>query len=284
MATLFVATHPERAIALVVSARAPAGTTRRTTPSRPTQSLEAEMAFWDAIGTSCGARSSPRKYLEEAFAPSADDAAAVAWLADYMRNAASPGAVNAFSRMNAGIDVRSALPAIHVPTLVLARDDDLDVPMLETKWMAEQIRGARFVSFPGNEHYIFFGNQGELLDEIERFVAEVRGDEADLDRVLATVMFTESSTRPRPRRSWAKGMGDLVERHHGLVRAMLGRFRGRRSTPPATASWPPSTVQRGPCAAPRRSARRSRSSGSRSEPASIPARSSRSQGRSAGSP
>src|SRR4029453_19653550 len=102
-----------------------------------------------------------------------------------------PGAANAFAEMNRLIDVRWALPAIHVPTLVMARDDDLDFQIDETKWIADQIRGARFVSFPGNEHYIFFGNQDELLDEIERFVAEVRSDEADLDRMLATVMFTD---------------------------------------------------------------------------------------------
>jgi class 3 adenylate cyclase len=135
--------------------------------------------------------------------------------------------VNAFSRMNARIDVRSALPAVHVPTLVLARDDDLDVPMAETKWMAEQIRGARFLSFPGDDHYIFIGNQGELLDEIERFVAEVRGEEANLDRQLATVLFTDivDSTATAAELG-DRGWRTLVERHHGLVRALLGRFRG----------------------------------------------------------
>jgi class 3 adenylate cyclase len=170
-----------------------------------------------------------RQYLAEAFAPShAGDAQLVAWLADYMRNAASPGAVHAFSRMNSGIDVRSALPAIHSPTLVLARDGDQDVPFAETKWMAEQIKEARFVSFPGDDHYIFIGNQDELLDEIERFVAEVRGQEADLDRVLATVMFTDIvGSTAKAVELGDKGWRDLVERHHGVVRALLGRFRGR---------------------------------------------------------
>ena len=84
----------------------------------------------------------------------------MAWLADYMRNAASPGAVNALSKMNRAIDVRSALPAIHVPTLVLARDDDIEYPVEETKWMADRIHGAGFVSVPGNDHYLFFGRAG----------------------------------------------------------------------------------------------------------------------------
>ena len=151
MATLFAATHPERSIALVLFGTAACWNNALDYPfRRPTHEHEAELAsFTGASGSAVGREELARQYLEEAFAPSyGDDSQLVAWLADYMRNAASPGAVNAFSRMNAGIDVRSALPAIHVPTLVLARDDDLDVPMAETKWMAEQIRGARSCPSP----------------------------------------------------------------------------------------------------------------------------------------
>ncbi len=89
-----------------------------------------------------GTKTLASEYLGDNFAPSlANDEQTVAWLADYMRNAASPGAANAFSRMNHAIDVRSALPAIHVPTLVLARDGDRVFPMEETKWIADRIRG-----------------------------------------------------------------------------------------------------------------------------------------------
>jgi class 3 adenylate cyclase len=129
--------------------------------------------------------------------------------------------------MNRGIDVRAALPAIHVPTLVLARDQDPCFPVAETRWMAQQIRGAHFVSFPGVDHFFWVGDQDQLLDEIERFVAQVRGDEADLDRILATVMFTDivGSTAKSAElgdRAWR----ELVEQHHGTVRSLLGRFRG----------------------------------------------------------
>jgi class 3 adenylate cyclase len=93
--------------------------------------------------------------------------------------------------------------------------------------MAQQIRGAHFVSFPGVDHFFWVGDQDQLLDEIERFVAQVRGDEADLDRILATVMFTDivGSTAKSAElgdRAWR----ELVEQHHATVRALLGRFRG----------------------------------------------------------
>jgi class 3 adenylate cyclase len=74
------------------------------------------------------------------------------------------------------------------------------------------------------------GRQEDLLDEIERFVAEVRGEEADLDRVLATVMFTDIvASTEKAAELGDKGWRDLVERHHGVVRAMLGRFRGNEA-------------------------------------------------------
>jgi class 3 adenylate cyclase len=129
--------------------------------------------------------------------------------------------------MNRGIDIRPALPAVHVPTLVLARDGDLLFTAEETRWMAAQIHGARFVSFPGVDHLFWAGNQDELVVEIERFVAEVGDDETDLDRVLATVMFTDIvGSTAKAAALGDRGWGDLVERHHGTVRALLGRFRG----------------------------------------------------------
>ena len=215
----------------------------------------------------------------------ADDEPTLAWLADYMRNAASPGAVNALSMMNRAIDVRSALPAIHVPTLVMARDGDLEYGVEETKWIADQIRGARFVSFPGDEHLFVMGRQEDLLDEIERFVATVRDDEADLDRVLATVMFTDMvGSTEKAAELGDKGWRDLVERHHGVVRAMLGRFRGKEVDTAgdgffATFDGPARGVR---CA--QAISEAVRDSGSRFAPACTRVRSRRSPGRSAASP
>ena len=229
MATLFAATYPERTVALILFGTSVCWNGAPDYPWRDRYGTQEEMeAFFEERERRWGTKPYAAEYIAESFAPPlANDEPTIAWLADYMRNAASPGAANAFARMNNAIDVRSALPAIHVPTLVMARDDDLDFSKAETEWIADHIRGARFVSFPGNEHYIFFGNQADLLGEIERFVSQVRSDEADLDRMLATVMFTDivDSTATAAELG-DRGWRDLVERHHGIVRAMLGRYRG----------------------------------------------------------
>ena len=232
MAMLFAATYPERTIALIAFGTSACWNNAPDYPYRSTDQELAEHEEWRRSGGSgCGERrSSPGTSSSRVVLPAARPTTSrlQAWLANYMRNAASPGAVSALSAMNRAIDVRSALPAIHVPTLVLARDGDLDYAMEETKWIADRIHGARFVSFPGNEHLFVMGRQDDLLDEIERFVAEVSGEEADLDRVLATVMFTDIvGSTEKAAELGDKGWGDLVERHHGVVRAMLGRFRGK---------------------------------------------------------
>ena len=231
MAMLFAATYPERTIGLALYGTSACWNNAPDYPfSVPSEKHDAEFAEFDVRRDQLwGTKELASEYLEESFAPAlAHDDATVTWLADFMRNAASPGAATALSMMNRSIDVRSTLPAIHVPTLVLARDEDPDYTLVETKWLADRIRGARFVSVPGNEHLFCMGRQEDLLDEIEAFVAQVRSEEADLDRMLATVMFTDIvGSTERAAQLGDKGWRDLVERHHGVVRAMLGRYRGK---------------------------------------------------------
>ncbi|MBI2238048.1 MAG: adenylate/guanylate cyclase domain-containing protein [Actinobacteria bacterium] len=220
LSILFAATYPERTIGLVLFGTSP----------RQVGGTEAEhREYVEDVDRSWGTVEFAKKQLRAWAAPSlADDDRMAQWLASYLRRAASPSAAIALSQMNRGMDVRSALPAIHVPTLVLGRTGDLDFPIEDTRQMASDIPGARMVELPGIDHFFWVGDQDTLLGEIERFVKEVRDEEAELDRVLATVLFTDivSSTEK------AAALGDrawreLLEAHHRKVRALLGRFRGR---------------------------------------------------------
>lgn len=228
MATLFAATYPERTIALVLF-----GTSACWRPTIdypfPVPTDQQHERYVEEIEQMWGTREFAAQELRDWGAPTlANDDHTIGWLADYLRHAASPGAAIALERMNRDIDIRPALPAIHVPTLTLARDGDLLFTAEETKWMADQIRGARFVSLSGVDHFFWAGNQDELLVEIERFVAEVGDEETDLDRVLATVLFTDivDSTAQGAAlgdRAWA----EVRTQHDQIVRSNLVRFRGR---------------------------------------------------------
>jgi class 3 adenylate cyclase len=227
MATLFAATYPERTIALVLFGTSACWRPAADYPFSVATDDEHER-YIERIERIWGTREFAAQELQEWAAPTlANDDHTIGWLADYLRHAASPGAAIALERMNRGIDIRPALQAIHVPTLLLARDGDLLFTAEETRWMADRIHGARFVSFHGVDHFYWAGNQDELLGEIERFVSDVGHQEADLDRILATVMFTDIvGSTAKAAELGDRGWGNLVDRHHRAVRALLGRFRG----------------------------------------------------------
>ncbi len=159
-----------------------------------------------------------------------DDEAFVQWFGRLERASASPGAVLALMRANYEIDVRHVLPAIQAPTLILHRVGDRTVPVEAGRYLAQHIRGAKYVELPGDDHLLQAFDQETLdllIDEIEEFVTGARpGPEPD--RALVTVMFTDivSSTER------AVAVGDrrwreLLDGYVGLARRQLERFRGR---------------------------------------------------------
>jgi hypothetical protein len=217
MSLLFAATYPERAQALILYgsyARHPT-----LTPER----LEADS---DRINREWGTGG----YTLSTYMPDviADDAMR-RLAARRERQSASPSAAIAVLRMNSEIDASHLLPAIRMPTLVLHRTGDARVTIGAGREIAAQIPGAKIVELPGANHNFFAERDivQRIADEIEEFLTGSRS-EVEVDRVLATVMFTDivDSTKR------ASELGDrewrlLVDSHDGIVREQLARFRGR---------------------------------------------------------
>jgi class 3 adenylate cyclase len=130
--------------------------------------------------------------------------------------------------LNAQIDVTSVLPTIQVPTLVLHRASDLVVPVELGRQLAAQIPGARYIEYPEGDHGFWTGDTETLVGDIEEFVTGHRDNgSADLERILATVMFTDivDSTRQ------AAQVGDQqwrsrLDQHDTLARQTISRHRG----------------------------------------------------------
>lgn len=177
---------------------------------------------------SWGTEESARTILEAVELPVTEES--VRRHASWQRLSASPGDLIMLERMNAEIDVRNVLPAIHVPTLVLHRSGD--EPIAPARWMADEISGARFREAPGHIHMPYFGDSEFLLREIEDFLTGIHAAGGWLppepERALATVLFTDlvDSTEKAIQmgdRRW----GEILQQHHALVRQQLARFRGR---------------------------------------------------------
>src|ERR1041385_2407063 len=97
----------------------------------------------------------------------------------------SPSTGMALLRMYMASDLRAVLPAISVPSLVIARSQDA-TPFgpPQAKYIAERIPGAKYVEVPGRDPFIPAGDLDVIAGEIEEFVTGARqSDEAD--RVLA---------------------------------------------------------------------------------------------------
>jgi class 3 adenylate cyclase/pimeloyl-ACP methyl ester carboxylesterase len=158
-----------------------------------------------------------------------DEPEAQRWITKLYRYSNTPGGVVAFGRMWGATDVRSVLPAIHVPTAVVKREEDTVWGSAdEQQYITQRIAGARAVRVPGTDFPPFLGDLDATFAVIEDFLDSVRHEEAELDRVLATVMFTDivDSTVKAVElgdRRWK----ELVEQHHAHVRGFLARYRGR---------------------------------------------------------
>jgi class 3 adenylate cyclase len=163
----------------------------------------------------------------EIWAPSlARDERFCHWWANYLRLAASPGAAITVMKMNMEIDVRQVLPSVRVPTLIIHRAGDRVSRVEQARYLAAHIAGARLTELPGDDH-VTYVNGDQIIDEVEEFLTGTR-HEVEIDRVLATVLFTDivDSTER------AAELGDaewhrVLSRHDDLVRAELGRWRGR---------------------------------------------------------
>ena len=218
----FAATRPDHLAGLILFNAAPTWRWSADTPWARTEEQLEESFRW--VQANLGNASWTRRANPSLAADDAD----LPWFGRYERLAQAPGALYSEARRFADTDVRNVLPSIQIPTLVLHRRDAVEEPVDAGRYLAAHIPGARLEELPGADHYPWVGDQLPLIRAVERFLTTIRQEEAELDRVLATILFTDivGSTET------AAAMGDarwraLLARHDSAVRAMVSRYRGR---------------------------------------------------------
>ena len=97
----------------------------------------------------------------------------------------------------ADTDIRHVLPAVQAPTLVQdVADGSGFMPAEEGPFIAEHIPGAHFATMPDRAWWL----RPDGFEPFDRFLASLRAEEEEFDRVLATVLFTDivgSTTKAR---------------------------------------------------------------------------------------
>ena len=215
---LFAASHPARATALVL---ADASARLRHAAGYPGLSDEQIDARIET------ARQAGNAGFPEVVAPSlAGDAPFRRWYDRAARLNYRPADRVWRIETALNVDLRDALDAVRVPTLVITHRDRPNAD--QSQFLADHIDGARGVEVAGADRMPFALDSGALLDTVEEFLTG-RLPPVAVDRVLATVLFTDivNST------GQAATVGDrrwreLLGRHDALVGSEVERFRGQR--------------------------------------------------------
>lgn len=219
LAMLFAATYPGRVENLVLINTY----SKRVSSADHAPALSPE--FYEGFATQV-AEHWGEPIAVDLLAPGAD-AEFKRWWAASLRGSMSPAAARAMVAMNTAIDVREALPAIHVPTMVIHRTGDAGTPVEGGRFIAEHVEEASLLELPGTDHFPWMGDSEPILVAIEEFVTGERTGSVT-NQVLASMLFTDivSSTEKAARlgdREWTS----LLKTHDGIVAAEVSRHSGR---------------------------------------------------------
>jgi class 3 adenylate cyclase/pimeloyl-ACP methyl ester carboxylesterase len=213
IATLCAAAYPDRVTALILL------DAFITYSSSPETSWMPTPEEWEE-------RIAMRSTLAEGDVPDENERR---WFRRYVRASVGPGAHLAEIRRYLATDIRPILPSVHVPTLILQDADGTRVTSPEAgRYLHRHIGGSTLVEIPWKDQHHWYWGSDAIVSSVQRFLADVRDQEADFDRVLATILFTDivGSTK-RVAEVGDRPWGNLVQQHHATVRALLVRHKGQ---------------------------------------------------------
>lgn len=223
MCAMFAASHPERVTALILY-----GTFARIAHA-PDYEIGMPQGLLDGFIDELREHwpVPPEAMVRMIFPGAEDDPGFIEWMLRRSRFGASPKMAVSVMRLNTQLDIRSILPDVRVPTLVLHREGDAFVLPAWGRYLAERVPGARYVELEGADHSPFRGDLDAIVDEVEEFLTGTRGVH-EVDRALATVLFTDIvGSTERAAVEGDAGWGALLDRHDVLVSAAVERHRGR---------------------------------------------------------
>jgi len=223
VAALFAATYPDRTNALIwYSATARVA----DAPDHPWGMTPAEIdEVVDVAAATWGSEEHAVESLRHAGVDPDDLPGLAAFQARMNRLSCGPAAAREYYRIMSECDVRSVLPAIRAPVLIIDRASFDDRERAESEDVVSRIPDAVLDRLPAGPKSALIDPE-PLLASARSFLGVAEPREPS-NTVLATVLFTDivDSTRLQARdgdHRWK----DLAEQHHAVIRAELERFGG----------------------------------------------------------
>ena len=129
-------------------------------------------------------------------------------------------------RINRTYDIRSVLPTISAPTLVIHLEGNANIPPDHGRFIADSIPGARLVLLPGTDQVFLRNYATPVIDEVERFVTG--GISPFTDRVRAAILFTDIvDSTPMAASLGDEAWSARLDEHNALVKRQALAHGGR---------------------------------------------------------
>ena len=149
------------------------------------------------------------------------------WHAKWQRSVASPATMAENMDVLARLDARELLPNIRVPTLVMGRSHYALIPLEQSRFIADNIPGARFVELPGSDCGLMWERPELVLDAIEEFITGHRHGR-ELERKVLTILFTDIVDSTRRAAELGDGRWrEVLDRHDHAIREQVALYEGR---------------------------------------------------------
>src|SRR5205085_2693599 len=160
-----------------------------------------------------------------------DPAESERFLAEFERGACTPRMVRQIEESNFAMDVRSILPTISVPTLVMQCDGDPVVPVALGRYLGEHIPGARYTEIDGDFHGTWLVEDlAKLQPPFVEFLASIGLEEPRQPpaRVLATILFTDIvGSTERAAEMGDRGWRATLDKHDAIASERVTEAGGR---------------------------------------------------------
>jgi class 3 adenylate cyclase len=219
-AMVFAAENPHKVMQLVLYAASARLSYADEYPiGIPAHYLQADFGTW-------GDAEAP--LAVEIITPSmADDPEWRSTLARMQRLSGSPSAAARFFNLTTTFDVRSKVPLVRCPVLLLHVTGDRLVPVSHGRWLRDRIPNARLLEIEGTDHFYFHENADAVAAAIEEFVVGTSRS-GTYGQELTTILFVDIvDSTPTATRLGSRAWREKLDLLNQSLSTEVGRHAGR---------------------------------------------------------